>query len=59
MQLGRCLESVGILPTDTRDERGAQRFLPYRFDHHFFGTTPGIELADEWFMDPVVKVCPV
>lgn len=28
--MGRCLARVGIYPTDTRDDKGFNRFMPYR-----------------------------
>ncbi|CAI5448537.1 unnamed protein product [Caenorhabditis angaria] len=46
--IARCLASVGILPLDSRDEQGRQRFLPWRPEQHFYA-----DLTKSFQMDPI------
>ena len=34
VMLAHCLWTIGITPHDTRDSRGAERFLPFTLDQH-------------------------
>ncbi|PIC35151.1 hypothetical protein B9Z55_014594 [Caenorhabditis nigoni] len=46
--IAQCLASVGIVPLDSRDEKGRQRFLPWRPEQHFYA-----DLTRSFQMDPI------
>ena len=58
VEIGRCLESVGVLAGDSRDEHGKERFHPFPpFLHLIRGRLP----SDLWYWDynyyPAEEVC--
>ncbi|CAB3406646.1 unnamed protein product [Caenorhabditis bovis] len=46
--IARCLASVGVFPEDTRDDKGRQRFLPWRPEQHYYA-----DLTKSFQMDPI------
>ncbi|CAI4229494.1 unnamed protein product [Auanema sp. JU1783] len=46
--IARCLSSVSIYPTDSRDSFGRQRFLPWRPEQHYFA-----DLTPSFLMDDI------
>uniref|UniRef100_A0A8R1DQK3 N-acetylgalactosaminide beta-1,3-galactosyltransferase n=1 Tax=Caenorhabditis japonica TaxID=281687 RepID=A0A8R1DQK3_CAEJA len=46
--IAQCLASVGIVPLDSRDEKGRQRFLPWRPEQHYYA-----DLTRSFQMDPI------
>ncbi len=53
VQLGKCLSNVGILPTDTRDLDGRQRFYTFRPDQLYFNA---IADSEKWIDGPIITV---
>uniref|UniRef100_A0A914EGI2 N-acetylgalactosaminide beta-1,3-galactosyltransferase n=1 Tax=Acrobeloides nanus TaxID=290746 RepID=A0A914EGI2_9BILA len=48
--IAKCFESLGILPLDTKDSHGKQRFLPFSVQQTFDGSLDE-EKAEEWLVD--------
>lgn len=46
LEMGRCLEAVGVKAGDTRDESERERFMPFIPEHHLI---PGILPKDMWY----------
>lgn len=46
LEMGRCLQALGVVAGDTRDELGRERFHPFVPEHHLI---PGILPADMWY----------
>lgn len=46
LEMGKCLQAVGVEAADTRDELGRERFHPFVPEHHLI---PGILPADMWY----------
>lgn len=46
LEMGKCLETVGVIASDTRDELGRERFHPFIPEHHLI---PGILPKDMWY----------
>ena len=53
--MGKCLAALGIVPVDTRDKDGRQRFTPYDVDQMYAGALTE-ELSKIWFMDKPSEV---
>ena len=46
VELGRCLNNLGVVAGDSRDSQGRQRFMPYTPHHHLI---PGAIPQDSWY----------
>ncbi|CAL1539230.1 unnamed protein product [Lymnaea stagnalis] len=46
LEMGKCLENVGVLAGDTRDELGRERFHPFIPEHHLI---PDILPKEMWY----------
>ncbi|XP_076436661.1 glycoprotein-N-acetylgalactosamine 3-beta-galactosyltransferase 1-like [Babylonia areolata] len=46
LEMGKCLQNVGVIAGDTRDELGRERFHPFIPEHHLI---PGILPKDMWY----------
>ena len=46
LEMGRCLERLGVEAGDSRDELGRERFHPFIPEHHLI---PGILPKDMWY----------
>ena len=50
VELGRCMENVGVKAGDSRDDEGKNRFMPIALEHHLI---PGYIPKDSWYWDYV------
>lgn len=48
VQIGRCLQNIGVVTGDSRDEDGRERFFPLTPSDHLL---PGTVGADHWLWD--------
>ena len=48
LEMGTCLQRVGVYAADSRDDQGRDRFLPFTPIHHL---VPGMIPKDNWFWD--------
>lgn len=46
--VARCLRKSGILPYDTKDETGAERYMPFQPGHHLTYRPPA-DVNEDWY----------
>lgn len=49
--IAECLQTVGVVPEDTRDERGRQRFHAFPLDYHLNWYRYGFHVSRFWYHD--------
>ena len=50
VQVALCLSKEGVLPYDTRDEEGRERFLPFMAGHHYNYRPPKKNPMSDWYV---------
>ena len=50
VQVAKCLKGEGILPYDTRDKEGRERFLPFLAGHHYTYMAPKKNPLSDWYV---------
>uniref|UniRef100_A0A1B6MEE4 N-acetylgalactosaminide beta-1,3-galactosyltransferase n=1 Tax=Graphocephala atropunctata TaxID=36148 RepID=A0A1B6MEE4_9HEMI len=50
VEIGKCMEKLGVTPVDTRDSLGRGRFFPFSPETHLI---PGTIKEDSWYWDMV------
>ncbi|ELU10340.1 hypothetical protein CAPTEDRAFT_176711 [Capitella teleta] len=48
LEMGQCLQSVGVIAGDSRDSAGRERFHPFIPEHHLI---PGLVPRNNWYWD--------
>ncbi|XP_041366704.1 glycoprotein-N-acetylgalactosamine 3-beta-galactosyltransferase 1-like [Gigantopelta aegis] len=48
LEMGKCLQNIGVKAGDSRDELGRERFHPFIPEHHLI---PGILPSDMWYFN--------
>lgn len=51
LAIAECLQTVGVVPEDTRDERGRQRFHAFPYDYHANWYKYGFHVSKFWYHD--------
>ena len=46
MEMGVCMQNIGVVPVDSRDKLGRERFLPFLPEHHLI---PNLIPKDNWY----------
>lgn len=49
--IAECLQTLGVVPEDTRDERGRQRFHAFPLDYHLNWYRYGFHVSRFWYHD--------
>ncbi|XP_068121246.1 glycoprotein-N-acetylgalactosamine 3-beta-galactosyltransferase 1-like [Hyperolius riggenbachi] len=55
LELGYCMEKMGVTPVDTRDNKKRERFNPFIPDFHMFGHFPAGSSYESYCYYPIIE----
>ncbi|KAG8585559.1 hypothetical protein GDO81_005072 [Engystomops pustulosus] len=55
LELGDCMEKVGVIPGDTRDSEGRESFHPFTPEYHITRRFPGGSIYSSYCFYPIIE----
>ena len=56
VMVNKCLKKKGVTPYDTRDDKGRERFMPFKPGHHLHYALPKNNPESDWYVKYTVDL---